>query len=64
MNEYVIVVALLQILQRNILIKRNIEYICFHFEIDGKEYVDDLGKSISFDEFYKSMENGADTKTS
>lgn len=44
--------------------KRNISHICFHFELDGKEYLDDLGKSISFDDFYLAMQNGAETKTS
>lgn len=43
---------------------RNISYACFHFMLDGKEYVDDLGESIPFDEFYKKMEEGAMTKTS
>lgn len=43
---------------------RNISYICFHFEFDGKQYLDDLGKSIPFDRFYEAMANGADTKTS
>ncbi|MBQ7486105.1 MAG: DegV family protein [Clostridia bacterium] len=44
--------------------ERNIQYICFHFELDGKQYMDDLGKSIAFPDFYKAMANGADTKTS
>ncbi|MCI9411461.1 MAG: DegV family protein [Eubacterium sp.] len=44
--------------------EREISYICFHFELDGKEYPDDLGKSIPFDKFYQSMLEGADTKTS
>jgi len=44
--------------------KRDIHYICFHFELDGKEYADDLGKSINFHEFYTAMVNGASTKTS
>ena len=44
--------------------ERNISYICFHFELDGKEYPDDLGKSIPFDEFYHAMQDGAETKTS
>ncbi len=44
--------------------QRNIHYICFHFELDGKQYPDDLGKSISFADFYQAMTNGADTKTS
>lgn len=44
--------------------ERNIHYICFHFELDGKEYPDDLGKSISSEDFYAAMSNGAQTKTS
>ena len=44
--------------------KKNLSYICFHFELDGKEYMDDLGESISFENFYQAMVDGADTKTS
>ena len=44
--------------------KRDLRYICFHYELDGKEYKDDLGESMSFEDFYKAMQNGADTKTS
>ena len=44
--------------------KRDIQYICFHYELDGKQYADDLGQSISFEDFYAAMANGADTKTS
>ena len=44
--------------------QRDIHYICFHFYLNGKPYADDLGKSISFDDFYKAMTDGADTKTS
>lgn len=44
--------------------ERKISYICFHFELDGIHYLDDLGKSIPFDEFYQAMRDGADTKTS
>ena len=45
-------------------VKRDISYICFHFELDGKQYMDDLGESIPFDQFYQAMADGADTKTS
>ena len=44
--------------------KRDINYICFHYELDGVEYKDDLGETMSFDAFYGAMTNGADTKTS
>ena len=43
---------------------RDIHYIFFHYELDGKQYPDDLGKSMPFPEFYAAMANGAMTKTS
>ena len=42
---------------------RNISYICFHYSMDGKEFVDDLGQSMPFEEFYRRMAEGAETKT-
>lgn len=44
--------------------KRNIQYICFHYTLNGVSYPDDLGKSIPFEQFYKAMADGADTQTS
>jgi DegV family protein with EDD domain len=44
--------------------ERDIHYVCFHFELDGKYYKDDLGESLPFDKFYKAMVDGASTKTS
>ena len=44
--------------------ERNLSYICFHYELDGKEYPDDCGKTMDFEEFYRRMDNGAETKTS
>ena len=43
---------------------RNIKYLCFSYELDGVRYVDDLGETMSLDDFYKAMEEGAGTKTS
>ena len=43
---------------------RNINYVCFHFAVDGAEYSDDLGVSMPFEEFYAKMSAGADTRTS
>ena len=43
---------------------KGIEYVCFHFNIDGETYPDDLGQSIAFHDFYERMRNGADTSTS
>jgi DegV family protein with EDD domain len=43
---------------------RDISYICFHYELDGVQYPDDLGQSMPFDKFYQAMADGAMTKTS
>ena len=43
---------------------RDIKYNCFHYTMDGVSYLDDLGQSVSLDDFYKKMSEGADTKTS
>lgn len=40
-----------------------LEYIPFHFYLDGVEHPDDLGQSMPFSEFYQSMVDGAETKT-
>ena len=42
---------------------RDIHYICFHYFLDEKEYPDDLGQSVPFDQFYDAMSKGADTRT-
>lgn len=42
----------------------DVKYICFHYELDGVAYPDDLGESIPFEEFYQKMATGAETKTS
>lgn len=44
--------------------QRKIEYVCFHFTLDGKEYFDDLGQTVPFDEFYRRMKNGSMPTTS
>jgi DegV family protein with EDD domain len=43
--------------------KMNVKYICFHYEMDGVQYADDLGQTIPFEEFYQRMVDGAETKT-
>ena len=51
-------------LSRKHLEERNVEYIKFHFYLDGTHYFDDLGETVSYEEFYKAMVDGVDTKTS
>ena len=42
----------------------DVRYICFHYELDGVQYPDDLGETMPFNKFYQAMVDGADTKTS
>jgi DegV family protein with EDD domain len=44
--------------------KRNIPFVCFHYNMDGKEYLDDLGQTMSFEEFYGKIAAGAMPTTS
>ena len=43
---------------------RDINYVCFHFALDGAEYSDDLGASMPFEKFYEAVGSGVPTKTS
>ena len=64
MNNYVLSCCSTADLKKEHFTGRDISYICFHYELDGKEYKDDLGESMSFEAFYRAMSEGADTKTS
>ncbi|MFA6860971.1 MAG: DegV family protein [Bacilli bacterium] len=64
MSNYVISCCSTSDLTKEHYEKRDLKYICFHFSINGKEYVDDLGASIPFHTFYQEMADGAMTKTS
>lgn len=64
MSKYIISCCSTADLTEVHLTKREIHYVCFHYELDGVSYDDDLGKSIPFDKFYQAMADGAETKTS
>ena len=64
MNDYVVSCCSTADLSEEHFKRRNIEYLCFHYSINGQEHSDDLGKSIPFDKFYQMMKDGAMTKTS
>ena len=64
MGNYVLSCSSTADLRREQLEERDIHYICFHFELGDKQYMDDLGKSISLADFYQAMANGESTKTS
>ncbi len=43
--------------------KRNIPYLCFHFELGGHEYLDDLGESVYPEELFRRMIGGESVTT-
>lgn len=64
MNNYILSCCSTVDLSKEHLESRDIKYACFHYFLDGKEYSDDLGQTMSLDKFYDAMSNGADTRTS
>lgn len=44
--------------------RHGIIYACFHYHIGTEEFLDDLGQSVTFEEFYDKMKNGAEPETS
>ena len=64
MSEYILSCCSTADLSKEHFVERNIKYICFHYKLNGADYPDDLGQSIPFEEFYKRMDSGEDTRTS
>ena len=64
MSDYVLSCCSTADLSKEHFEKRDIRYICFHYMLDGKEYMDDLGQTMSFEDFYGRMSQGASTATS
>ncbi|HHY13201.1 MAG TPA: DegV family protein [Thermoanaerobacterales bacterium] len=64
MSEYIITCCSTADMTQEYFEERNIPYVCFHYTMDGKEYPDDLGKTMSFEEFYKRIDEGAMPTTS
>ena len=64
MSEYILSCSSTVDLREEQLRERDIHYICFHFELAGQQYMDDLGKSMPLSDFYEAMAQGADTRTS
>ena len=58
MSDYVISCCTSADLSEEHFRKRDISYICMHYELDGKVYPDDLGKTLSYDDFYKAINAG------
>lgn len=64
MSDYIISCCSTADLDREHFEKRDLHFVCFHFALNQNQYLDDLGKSIPFAEFYQAMRDGAETRTS
>lgn len=64
MNDYILSCCSTADLTKEHFNSRRIEYICFHYSIDGVSHPDDFGESIPFDEFYRRIAEGAKVSTS
>ena len=64
MSDYVISCCSTADLSKEHFEKIDVHYCCFHYEMDGVQYLDDLGQIMDFDVFYQRMTDGAMTKTS
>ena len=63
MGDYIISACSTADLTKEQFEKLDIKYIYFHYFLDDVQYPDDLGQTMPFDEFYKKMADGSDTRT-
>ena len=63
MSEYCITCCSTADMPASYFEENQIPYTCFHFMLDGKEYPDDLGKTVPFDKFYQMITDGAQPTT-
>ena len=65
MNKYILSCCSTFDLPKEHFEENDIRYICFHYYLNGKQYPDDLGQTMSFEEFYEALKDkNVDVKTS
>lgn len=64
MGSYVITCCSTVDLPKEYFAQNNIPYACYHYILDGEEYLDDLGQSVPFSEFYRRIDGGSMPTTS
>ena len=64
MNDYVLTACSTADLSREHFEKIRVPYVCFHYELGGKTYTDDLWTSIDPHTFYQRMISGEESRTS
>ena len=63
MSKYVLSCESTVDLTKSYLQQRHIAYIGYPYELNGRFYQDDFGETLSLENFYREMEQGASTKT-
>ena len=63
MENYIITCCSTVDLAREHLEKRNVPFVCFRFNMDGVDYLDDLGQTMPLSDFYKKIAAGSISKT-
>lgn len=46
MENYILSCCSTSDMSKEYFLKRDIHYVCFHFQLDGVDYMDDLGESM------------------
>lgn len=64
MEDYVITCCSTADMPREFFESRGIPFACFHYFLNGQEYLDDLGRSMPMDAFYQAIRQGALPTTS
>lgn len=64
MSSYVLSCCSVVDLSPEYVAKRNISFVPLHYFMDGVEYADDMGATVSSADFYQAMKNGAEVSTS
>lgn len=64
MNSYILSCCSIADLSPDHLEERNIPFAHFHYTMDGKDCADDMGQTVSSEDFYQAMAAGAEVRTS
>ncbi len=64
MNDYVLSACTPADISAEHFDRIGVKYLCFNYRLGDKDYIDDLGKTLSYKDFYQAMRDGKDTKTS
>ena len=64
MSDYVITCCSTEDMSREYMENNKVPYVMFHYQMDGKDYPDDLYASITPEAFFQKIADGAQPVTS